>query len=243
VGPPDFVGVGVMKAGTSWWYRLLVDHPAVADVVGRPKELHFFDGFALQGFTAEDIARYQQYFPRPPGTIVGEWTPRYLHDFWTPPLLATAAPGAKFLVVLRDPVERFLSALTHEMSRGGQLNLRLLNEHFGRGQYVDQLRRLWSFVPRERTLVLQYERCAEAPEAELARTYAFLGLDPSHLPARLREPVNPTRFDKASVDELALGDIAVAYTSEHDELASLCPTLDLDLWSTTRSAARHGRNP
>ena len=27
VGPPDFVGVGFQKAGTSWWYELVVDHP------------------------------------------------------------------------------------------------------------------------------------------------------------------------------------------------------------------------
>ena len=29
-GPPDFVGIGVQKAGTSWWFRLITDHPEVS---------------------------------------------------------------------------------------------------------------------------------------------------------------------------------------------------------------------
>ena len=31
IGPPDFVGVGVPKAGTSWWFSLILAHP------GRPR--------------------------------------------------------------------------------------------------------------------------------------------------------------------------------------------------------------
>ena len=26
-GPPDFVGIGVQKAGTTWWFELLLTHP------------------------------------------------------------------------------------------------------------------------------------------------------------------------------------------------------------------------
>ena len=28
-GPPDFVGVGAQRSGTTWWYRLLLDHPRI----------------------------------------------------------------------------------------------------------------------------------------------------------------------------------------------------------------------
>jgi hypothetical protein len=27
VGPPDFVGVGTQRSGTTWWWQLLCDHP------------------------------------------------------------------------------------------------------------------------------------------------------------------------------------------------------------------------
>jgi hypothetical protein len=42
IGPPDFIGVGVHKAGTTWWWALLVGHPEI-DAVARRKELHLLD--------------------------------------------------------------------------------------------------------------------------------------------------------------------------------------------------------
>ena len=30
VGAPDFVGIGVQKAGTTWWYTLMLSHPDVS---------------------------------------------------------------------------------------------------------------------------------------------------------------------------------------------------------------------
>ena len=82
--PPDFVGVGAQKAGTSWWNALIEAHPDVHRQGGQPKELHFFDGLWEQPWSAADATRYARYFPRPTGAIAGEWTPGYMIDFWTP---------------------------------------------------------------------------------------------------------------------------------------------------------------
>jgi hypothetical protein len=80
-GPPDFVGVGVQKAGTSWWYQCLVDHPLVFHPPRVAKERHFFDDPAMEHADRTEVAaRYSRQFPRPPGTVTGEWTPRYLYD-------------------------------------------------------------------------------------------------------------------------------------------------------------------
>ena len=77
-GPPDFVGIGAQRCGTSWWYRGLEAHPGVARVKGRRKELHYFNRF-WDGAVPEDMAAgYRALFPRPEGALVGEWTPRYL---------------------------------------------------------------------------------------------------------------------------------------------------------------------
>jgi hypothetical protein len=238
ISPPDFVGVGVMKAGTSWWYRLIVEHPGVADVGGRPKEVHFFDRFGGRSFEDADAERYLRYFPRPDGTIAGEWTPRYAYDFWTMPLLARAAPGVRCLLMLRDPVERFLSGVTQDLGRGQQLTARMLNEHFARGQYPAQVRRILAAVPSERLLVLQYERCVDDPAGELARTYEFLGVDPGHHVPHVSERVNPTWFDRPGFDDAFLARLASTYVDETNELAQLCPDLDLDRWETMHSLAQ-----
>jgi len=42
-GPPDFVGVGAQKAGTTWWFRLIEAHPGVYHDPDQRPELHFFD--------------------------------------------------------------------------------------------------------------------------------------------------------------------------------------------------------
>ena len=36
-GPPDFVGIGVQKAGTTWWFELVLTHPDVSTPPGRPQ--------------------------------------------------------------------------------------------------------------------------------------------------------------------------------------------------------------
>src|SRR5213595_3311651 len=45
-GPPDFVGVGAQRCGTSWWYRGTIrSHPQVVRIAKPGKELHYFDRF------------------------------------------------------------------------------------------------------------------------------------------------------------------------------------------------------
>ena len=76
-GPPDFIGVGTQRSGTTWWFRTLLGHPQIRPPRGRRKELHFFDRFCTRELGDGDIAEYHELFPRLPGQIAGEWTPRY----------------------------------------------------------------------------------------------------------------------------------------------------------------------
>jgi hypothetical protein len=84
-------------------------------------------------------------------------------------------------------------------------------------------------------MIGQYEACRADPEAQLARTYAFLGLPPFEPPAaRLRGEVNPStgpRFDPPPALRRALLD---GYVSDIEQLPALAPELDLALWPTAR---------
>ena len=77
-----------------------------------PASEHIFDLRGGANTPSVDARRYHAFFPRPVGGKAGEWTPRYMVDFWTPALLREAAPSAKILVMLRDPFERFCSGVT-----------------------------------------------------------------------------------------------------------------------------------
>jgi hypothetical protein len=229
--------VGTARSGTSWWDSLINQHPRVFRPAGTPKEVHFFDSRWEAGLRSGDIERYHALFARPPGVISGEWTPGYMLDAWTPPLLRQAAPDARLLVLLRDPVERFRSGRTLAENRltVGSTARAAANAAFNRGLYADQLLRLWRVFPREQVLVLQYERCVAGPRAELARTYEFLGLG-REIPVGLvpEQRVNESRGPKVTLSDWQMDELTRRYAPENERLASLLPDLDLTLWRAPR---------
>ena len=229
-GPPDFVGVGAQRSGTSWWYSLVESHPSVQTLAAATKELHYFDRYWDRPFGEEDAAAYAHLFLRPPGRIAGEWTPRYMFDPWTPPLLRRAAPDARLLVLLRDPVDRFQSAMNHRAERGRRIDAGAVHEAVSRGFYHAQLARLLAHFPRQQLLVLQFERCRDDVDAMLARTYAFLGLPGASPPPARRRPANQTRRATAQVPAAVLDEIRAGYRDDVERLARAYPEIDLGLW-------------
>jgi hypothetical protein len=239
-GPPDFVGVGVQKAGTTWWFQVIAQHPAFRHAPSRRaypvKELHFFDRFWNVPFTTSDAATYYRCFPRPAGAFVGEWTPRYMYDYWTPGLLQVAAPDVRLLVLLRDPVERYSSGLTLQASGSRFSGRQAAEEAFHRGLYHQQLRGLLEHFDRRRILVLQLERCRQSPVQEWERTLAFLGLERTRRPpAKLGEIVNQTMTSKLPLQLPLHEALVAAYRQDARRLARAFPEVDLDLWSSLRA--------
>jgi hypothetical protein len=250
LGPPDYVGVGTMKSGTSWWWSVLNSHPKVANPKDRvrncysssdpgaavkiyaSKETHFFDHYGqVEDF---DPALYHRYFPRPPGSITGEWTPRYIWDFWTPQMLRAAAPDAKLLVLLRDPLDRFISGLAHHLARGLELTPTLQHHHFSRGLYWQQLKNLLTYFDRAQVLVLQYEQCVAEPVKQARRTFDFLGLDPYawQSTAETTQPVAATVQPKPILNKATIEAIRHAYQFDLNQLLVDFPEIDGLRWPT-----------
>ena len=213
---PDYVGVGTARSGTTWWDSLINRHPLVSRAATTPKEVHFFDDRWEHGLAAGDVERYHRLFARPDGHYAGEWTPGYMLDAWTPALLREAAPEARLLVMLRDPVERFQSGRTLAENRMtvGSTARAAANAAFNRGVYADQLLRLWRAAPREQVLVLQYERCIADPRGQLARTFEFIGLEPELEPGvDLDAKVNASRGPKVSLSDWQTDQLAESVRS------------------------------
>lgn len=232
-GPPDFVGVGAQRAGTTWWYRGLEAHDRVVRPKGRRKELHYFNRF-WDGEEPADLAeRYARLFPKPEGSITGEWTPRYMHDFWSLRLLARAAPEARILVLLRDPVERWRSGTARAVrlaeEAGDPIRLVQLSDAVWRGFYFEQLRRLFDLFPRERVLVQQFERCRDEPLAEMARTCEFLGIEPfAELPANMTRERDPK--PKPPLSDAMREELVALLADDVRRTAELCPEIDVARW-------------
>jgi hypothetical protein len=247
-GAPDFVIFGAQKSGTTWWFRLIEQHPGVVQPAKQRPELHFFDRLWGEWPTDEAIARYHRYFPRPEGKLVGEKTPEYLSCPWAPPMVKLAAPDARAIVLLRDPVERYVSGLSHH-DRGGLVDdeeddeagrvfgdrMRVVTDAISRGQYATQLTWLREAYPPERLLVLQYERCAADAASELARTYEFLGLPPHTVPnEELARPRNQAKLEKVAVPAEHIELLRRYYGPEVERLRQLTSEIDLALWPNFR---------
>lgn len=233
IGPPDFVGVGAQRCGTTRWFRLIASHPEVSSSP-EDKELHFFDRFYDGGFTEADVTAYHRYFPRQGDGKTGEWTPLYGSSAWVPKLVARATPDARLLILLRDPVERFASALQHNVrlshEQGMPLNRLAPVEAFRRGFYHAEIKMLLPYFDRSQILVLQYERCAREPLEQLRRTFEFIGLtDTGFAPAELDANPNP-QTSKPKLDAEARDSYVRAYRDDVEGLAAAYPEIDLALW-------------
>ena len=139
---PDFLIIGAQKAGTRWLLNNLRKHPQL----GLPEhELHFFDKAVNyskgQGWYAEQFDSYSNC------ELIGEKTPDYLwyskedlvhHQGRIPSKIHQLLPKVKLVCLLRNPVERAISAINHLLREGymnsGQLgnvfqNHALINQH------------------------------------------------------------------------------------------------------------------
>src|SRR4051794_12054343 len=228
--PPDYIGIGAQRCGTTWWAGLLAAHPDV--VAPMRKELRFFNHYHHRRFTDADRERYAAHFARPPGTRSGEWTPRYMADPWTPALIRTAAPEAKLLVLLRDPVERYASGIALETRRATRFRPAHVRDQFARGLYHQQLTRVLEHVSRDRLLVLQFERCIAEPHTELARTYRFVELDDAFVPDLDGSSKNETPSARPPLAAEELASLRERYRDDLTALFTDFPELDPPLWSS-----------
>ena len=231
IGPPDFVGIGAMAAGCEGWYAMIADHPEVSSRPDLASARHFFSHFATESFGAAEVQQYHGWFPRPPGTLTGEWTPGYAALPWMAELLARAAPDAKLLMMVRNPIDRFRLGLAQRPGdRGSQIGTQVADA-IERGFYGAQLCRVLDFFPAEQVLVLQYERCQAEPTDQLSTTYRFLGVDHSHRPADGRPAPRSGRVSVGPLDSGVVSRLVDLYSSDVAQLASVVPTFDVSLWS------------
>ena len=229
-GPPDFVGIGAAKSGTTWWFSMMVQHPEIH--LEHDKELNFFNPPFVRRLeagkvTMADAVAYQAWFPRPEGTITGEWTPHYAFARLLPPVLQAAAPGAKLIVMLRDPIERYRSDLSRPMPPKALERLRL--KSVPNGMYADILQPWEAAYRPEDILVLQFEPCLRAPGEHLAETFRFLGIDDTFRPPETSSPVNKSKR-KLELDPFVVEQLVRLYTPDVLNLVARYPHIDLSLW-------------
>ncbi len=196
---PNFFILGAAKSGTTSLYSYLREHE---DIFMSPvKEPTFFcDSFQVVPNPVDYLALFQ-------GATSQRWIGEASHGYLTCPksaaLIRAFAPGARFVVILRNPVDRAFSLYNHMAHNGdewiGSFEKALDVEerraqdpwfqrhnpqyfynylYYRSGLYAEQIERYFKLFDRDRFLFLLYDELKTDGLAVLRRICSFLDIFP-----------------------------------------------------------------
>lgn len=199
---PKFLGLGVAKAGTTTIAGYLSQHPDI--YIPKRKELHFFDRESVN-FLQKEL--YLREFKE--GKCNGEFTPSYMLDPKARDnILDLLGVNVKFIVSLRNPMERAFSHYCHALNHWHKQKYRRLNypvedlcfedaivaeterlnlgkyhirhqSYFTKGLYYQQLVHYFERFPKENFKIVIFDDLKNNELSIVNEIVSFLGLDNS----------------------------------------------------------------
>jgi len=187
---PDFLVIGTVKGGTTALYHYLQLHPEVA--MASEKELDFFldpgvlpphpRGFDRGGWHL-GLDWYRRWFQT--DKVCGEASPNYTlgtHAEQVASRIATVAPRARLVYLVRHPLERIRSSfrMVRRRPRAARLTWPEYLETsaaVATSCYGHVLEAYLRHFPRDRVLVLESTALDSRRRESLAAVFRFLGVD------------------------------------------------------------------
>lgn len=200
---PNFFLLGAAKSGTTTLYHYLNKHPGI--YMAKVKEPSFFcDTFQV----VKNPIHYFQLFDEVDNeACIGEASHVYMTNPTTAEVLYLLFPHAKFIVILRNPVDRAYSLFQHmrrhgyETAQDFNLALKLENKRFHSetftkncqqyfynymyyrsGLYTEQLRRYYTWFSKEQFHIVSLQMLREDPRNTISKIYRFLGVNDDFFP-------------------------------------------------------------
>jgi hypothetical protein len=205
---PNFIVLGVPKAGTTSLYTYLKQHPEVAmSKWPEPRFLHYAGSLLKPGSHCltqvgiRSIEAYErQYLEGENRTARGDISPQY---FLQPDLtilgIKQYVPEAKMITIFRQPADRAYSSFLMNVRLGRETMYRFTDalraEEEGRalgdgyprtysnfGFYFQRAREFQSAFPKSQTLFLLYDDLLRDSNEFMRTVFQFLGVDSTFLP-------------------------------------------------------------
>jgi Sulfotransferase domain len=188
-GGPSFLFIGAAKAGSSWFFEILREHPEV--FVPPNRATYFFCKFYDLG-----IPWYESFFSAgDPSRVRGEVCHDYLVNLEALRRIRSYRPSMRIVCCLRNPYERAISAWRFYTRNG--LGCPSLAEQgaqypdvFAPGYYGTHLSAVHSLFPQDQVLVFFFEDIFSCPQTVASRLYEFIGVAPDFVPPSLYRRVN-----------------------------------------------------
>jgi hypothetical protein len=176
---PNFLFIGADKAGSTWLFNALRQHPDC--FVPACKDIYFFDRYYDRG-----LEWYASFFDAAPddAVAVGELSHDYLYSDAAAERIARDLPGVKLVVFLRDPVSRAFSEYLYLVRSGltRDLGVRAAFTKDGKAiehsRYARHLPRYLERFPEGQIGIFYYDLLEQQPTELARRVFAFLGMQP-----------------------------------------------------------------
>ena len=208
---PNTILLGVQKAATTSLQRWLAQHPDVCapDVL---KDYPYFYNDSIYQKGPDHISRIYRKDYHGESVILQGFV-SYIFDEKSLQRIKRDCPGAKFLLVLRNPVERAISAYYFTRQRG--LEERSLEQAFEdedrilkegnqqekleltyklRGLYYQQIQVFLKYFDMDQLCILFFEEIKNRTNEQLKKVFNFLDIDPDFQPNLVVE--NKTKVPK-----------------------------------------------
>lgn len=197
-----------MKSGTTYLSELLKAHPDI--FMSSPREpCYFVDPRVLRRVWPRmwqrgywrSVESYLGLFAQAgdagiiaEGSTVYSQAPLFAR---VPERILEFSPEAKFIYILRDPIERTISDYWHRVRWWGERReplaaIRDNQLYLSTSHYAHQLQSYLRHVPLQRIYVLTIEQLIADPLKNVQALYAWLGVEPTFEPALDCVPTNTT---------------------------------------------------
>jgi hypothetical protein len=202
--PPEVYLIGAQKAGTTTLAYLLSQHPNIC--IAKTKEPHYFTSNS-----SKSLAWYQKQFLNHENTICIDASTSYSfaplsvensqynnQQFQNiPQKIYSINPDAKFIYLLRDPIDRTYSGYWHSFNTGREhrsFGEAIRNDHFHLdvSNYYGQLSLWLEYFPLESFLFLLFEDMKNNSEQAVQKCFKFLEIDSENIKLNLQEHRNKT---------------------------------------------------
>ncbi|MEQ8239652.1 MAG: sulfotransferase domain-containing protein [Cyclobacteriaceae bacterium] len=192
----DFLVIGVQKSGTSWLYNCLKEHPEIG-VPLKKREVEYIGGPLYREHGGMDWFRgLFNHLPDSNNLKYGDVSVEYIFDAGSAYEVKKYFPNCKIILILRNPIDRFLSSLEWNKRRGqlkdendhGVLealkkgNSEVIENISNRGFYAEQVSFYYESFPKENIFIADFEKIKESPSEVIKSIFSFLSVDPDFLP-------------------------------------------------------------
>lgn len=203
--PPEVYLIGAQKAGTTSLAYLLSQHPDIC--VARTKEPHFFTTYFDRGLDwyKSNFTNYENSVCLDASTTYAmaplsknnskrkrgrlEGIPQRIHSI---------SPQAKFIYLLREPIERTYSAYWHYFNigcEGKKFGEAIENDSFylDVSNYYGQLTLWLKYFPLDSFFFILFEDMKKNPAKVAEECFKFIGVRSENIKVKLEEAKNKSR--------------------------------------------------